>query len=377
MKKTTYDLQKFIDISSKIHNNKYNYSQSVFLSTNESIDIICPIHGKFTQTAGNHMKGTDCYKCGRKKAVDNKKNNSRIRFLDKCKKLYGDKYSYDKFVSMSKKMEIICPEHGKFLMTPLAHIRGGSTGCRLCGINVRITARRMTFNEFVELSSKTHNNKYEYDCSTFSTIQKKLLITCPEHGKFWQRGACHLKGKRCPKCGLQSRAELRTKTTEQFIKEAKEIHGEEYDYSKVIYSHGRNKVPIICKHHGEFLQTPEGHLSGRGCKRCIHTTSELEIEWLNSTGLPNNDEHRGVAIKIGKKRFILDGYDPITKTAYEYNGDYWHGNPLKYKPEDYNKDAHKTFGELYKATQDKKNLLEANGYTVISIWESEYKNKRV
>lgn len=58
------------------------------------------------------------------------------------------------------------------------------------------------------------------------------------------------------------------KTTEQFIEEAKKIHGNEYDYSKVDYINNRTKLCIICTKHGEFWQSPRQHLRGQGCPKC-------------------------------------------------------------------------------------------------------------
>ena len=61
---------------------------------------------------------------------------------------------------------------------------------------------------------------------------------------------------------------MKKQSTEQFIIEAKEKHGDKYDYSKVQYENNLKEVIIICKEHGEFLQTPNGHLSNNGCKKC-------------------------------------------------------------------------------------------------------------
>jgi hypothetical protein len=59
-------------------------------------------------------------------------------------------------------------------------------------------------------------------------------------------------------------------TTEQFIKKAKSIHGNKYDYSKVNYIKSYIKVIIICPKHGEFLITPNNHLSKKaGCSICF------------------------------------------------------------------------------------------------------------
>jgi very-short-patch-repair endonuclease len=56
--------------------------------------------------------------------------------------------------------------------------------------------------------------------------------------------------------------------TGQFIKQAKEIHGDKYDYSKSEYINSKSKILIICKVHGEFEQEPRKHLEGQRCKKC-------------------------------------------------------------------------------------------------------------
>jgi hypothetical protein len=66
--------------------------------------------------------------------------------------------------------------------------------------------------------------------------------------------------------------------TQLFIEKATKIHGDKYDYSKVEYINSRTKVIIICKQHGEFEQTPNGHLTGYGCKKCAgHNKTTFEI----------------------------------------------------------------------------------------------------
>lgn len=57
-------------------------------------------------------------------------------------------------------------------------------------------------------------------------------------------------------------------TTERFIEKAKEKHGNRYEYSKVVYTGVRDKVVITCNIHGDFEQTPESHLTPRGCFKC-------------------------------------------------------------------------------------------------------------
>ena len=65
----------------------------------------------------------------------------------------------------------------------------------------------------------------------------------------------------------------RRKTKEQFIKEAKLIHNNKYDYSLVEYKNNSTKVKIICPIHGVFEQTPHDHLQKKQCKRCANVTN--------------------------------------------------------------------------------------------------------
>lgn len=70
-------------------------------------------------------------------------------------------------------------------------------------------------------------------------------------------------------------------TREEFIRKAREVHGDKYDYSKVAYVNSRTQVCIICRVHGEFKQTPSDHLQGHGCNKCALISRTQKI-----TGTP-------------------------------------------------------------------------------------------
>ena len=67
-------------------------------------------------------------------------------------------------------------------------------------------------------------------------------------------------------------------TTLDFIEKAKKVHGDKYDYSKVEYVNSHSKVCIICPKHGEFWQTPNDHLNGKGCPFCNESHLEKELK---------------------------------------------------------------------------------------------------
>lgn len=71
------------------------------------------------------------------------------------------------------------------------------------------------------------------------------------------------------------------KTTEEFIEQAKNVHGDKYDYSKVVYESTQKPVEIVCKIHGNFLQRPLDHFNGCGCKKCSMTHNYTTNEFVS------------------------------------------------------------------------------------------------
>lgn len=71
------------------------------------------------------------------------------------------------------------------------------------------------------------------------------------------------------------------KKTLAFIKKARLVHGYKYNYEKSVYVLNREKLIIICKSHGEFEQTPEGHTSGRGCQKCGNQKDTTKTTKMN------------------------------------------------------------------------------------------------
>ena len=60
-------------------------------------------------------------------------------------------------------------------------------------------------------------------------------------------------------------------TTEEFIKKARGVHGDKYDYSKVEYVNTITKICVICKNHGDFWVVPEKHIHRhQGCPVCSY-----------------------------------------------------------------------------------------------------------
>jgi DNA polymerase III sliding clamp (beta) subunit (PCNA family) len=108
---------------------------------------------------------------------------------------------------------------------------------------------------FKTKANKIHNNKYDYSKVDYINRNTKVIIICKSHGEFKQKPFSHIKDKQgCPKCGKKQSANKLRLTLDNFIKKSKKMHGNYYDYSKVIYKRNNDPVKIICPKHGIFNQ---------------------------------------------------------------------------------------------------------------------------
>lgn len=56
-------LEHFITKATKLHNFKYDYSLVDYQGDRVKVTIICPTHGSFKQSAGDHLAGKGCKEC--------------------------------------------------------------------------------------------------------------------------------------------------------------------------------------------------------------------------------------------------------------------------------------------------------------------------
>ncbi|HWL22295.1 MAG TPA: hypothetical protein VNR38_00845 [Ureibacillus sp.] len=126
----------------------------------------------------------------------------------------------------------------------------------------------MTQEDVIKRFEDKHGKRYDYSLVEYNGTKEKVKIKCKEHGFFDMTPCNHFKGKGCSFCGFESSSNMSRKTTEQFIKDAKLIHGNTYDYSITKYTNAHTKVAIICKIHNKFYISPRKHLIGQECVKC-------------------------------------------------------------------------------------------------------------
>jgi len=293
-------------------------------------------------------------------------------FVKRSSIIHKNFYNYiDEYKNSHTKIKIQCPIHGEFEQKPYSHLSG--IGCPKCGFEKSSSKNRKNLDDFINKANLVHKNYYRYDNVDYKNNKENVIITCPKHGDFNQLPQHHLKGHGCPNCAPKKQ----NKSNDFFISQASNIHNNKYNYIDE-YKGAHIPINIICPKHGSFSQTPNSHLKGRGCPDCqFRNSSIMEKKWLDILGI--DKKYRNAFVKIDNKIYKFDAYIPETNTIYEFYGDFWHGNPNKYKDGEYNLKNKSSFSDLYKKTIDRENFLKSKGYKIISIWEDEFvkNNKQI
>ena len=178
-------------------------------------------------------------------------------------------------------------------------------------------SKKKTTEQFIKEAKLVHGDKYDYSLVEYKNCDTKVKIKCNNCKKiFEQTPYCHTNAKQgCPTC---SRISKNKKTTEQFIKEAKLVHGDKYDYSLVEYKDNKTKIKIVCNSCGKiFEQSPISHLHGCGCSRCVGKYKFTSEEWILLAKKKHNNDFdysetvydgyfKKVKIKCNKHNFVFE-----------------------------------------------------------------------
>ena len=187
---------------------------------------------------------------------------------------------------------------------------------------------RYSIDTFIKKAREIHGDKYDYTNIKTIKYNEDVCIVCPKHGKFYIKPSKHInKGRTnqigCPACGEENRRNHIRKTTEWFIENSQKIHGDKYDYSKVVYERTDKNVCIIChkkdengNEHGEFWQTPNRHLCKHGCPKCGGSIKLTQEEFINRSNKVHNNKY-----DYSKTKF--DGTSKKVCVICPKHGEFW------------------------------------------------------
>lgn len=250
----------FIEQAVSVHGDKYSYNAVDYKTTKVKVSIFCPEHGYFEQSPEKHLAGQGCKLCGKAK-----RQKTTDEVIAEFQSVHGNRYDYGQvqYKSGKHKVKICCYKHGIFEQRPDSHIKG--MGCPMCR---KASLLEESFKAFLHKAKERYSDYFDYSAVKYVDASSKVVISCPVHGKFEQTPSSHLKGNGCPSCGHEVRASKQRFSKATFITKAMKIHGDKYDYSKVMLNTVKSKVVINCPNHGEFEQIARKHLEGQGCPKC-------------------------------------------------------------------------------------------------------------
>lgn len=181
-------------------------------------------------------------------------------------------------------------------------------------------SKRNDLQEIIDRANKVHNYAYDYSLlKNHKSMHDYVDIICPKHGVFSMTMHSHTHKKRgCKQCAIDKC----TYSKEKFIENAKKVHGDKYNYDKVIYITGRKKVIITCPLHGDFKQQPRDHVNSKqGCPICSESKGEKEIRIiLKKLSINFIQEKKFLDLKF-KKFLYFDFYLPDYNVCIEFDGE--------------------------------------------------------
>lgn len=259
-------------------------------------------------------------------------------FIDSAIKTHGDKYDYShvEYVNSATKVAIMCNKCKQtFYQTPASHISvQHPCGCPFCRYERRRSAKpytTLTSHAFIEKANAIHTKRYTYENVHYVNSKTKVAITCCTHGDFMQTPNGHLSGTGCPVCELEAKRvrnrERCVLSTEEFVRRARALYGDAYDYSDTVYVSSDKPVHIECTMHGVFIvKRAEKHLRGQQCPSCIKTGSageKLIMSTLDALGVQYYRQQRfeDCSSPTSGRALPFDFYVPSYNLLIEFDGE--------------------------------------------------------
>lgn len=267
--------EQFVSQCRELWGDRFNYDKVEYLNQRTEVTIYCNVHKRyFTQQPFCHltMKHYGCPDCTLE-ATRAKRSIPQEEIIDRCKTKFGDKFKYNKvkYVNQNTNITIICPNHGEVNVNPQSFLKS-DFGCTKCAREHAIESNKITKEEFIQRAEEKFGERFDYSNLEYKGYEEKTTFVCRLHTKFVTSPFLHLLALDggCPEC-RQYRAEHMNSamTTEEYIEQAKIVHGETYDYTPTDYRSYKKMIRIRCKKHDYVFQLlPKTHLHGVGCPIC-------------------------------------------------------------------------------------------------------------
>lgn len=277
-------------------------------------------------------------------------------FFERFRKKFGNSITLyeDEYIDTQKEIHFKCNKCG-YIFKRRPHNCLASDGCPKCN---HVTNQKLENEEFKKRANIIHKYKYDYSESEYKSTDEEVIVIChekdefgEEHGRFKVTPHAHIgcMHSGCPKCSKKFGSE------ERFKKLANLKYNGLYTYNNFVYNGAFNESYVTCKIHGDFLVSPNRHLNGQMCPKCLGSTMEKEISaFLDDNGI----EHymRKHFDWLGKQE--IDIFIPKHNVAIECQGEQ-HFKPIKFYG------GENEFKKIKQLDETKRKLCEENGIKLL------------
>jgi hypothetical protein len=273
-------------------------------------------------------------------------------FIEKARKKHGDNFIYDKVDYVKSNIDVLigCKKCGNyFTQTPNNHLNG--EGCSFCA------HKELTTSDIIERIRKIHGDKYDTSLVEYKSTDEKIKLICHEkdefgneHGIFPVTPHALTSSKcGCPKCANKYSDKNR------FVNLSNLKYNGLYTYDNFIYNGAFTESYITCKIHGDFLCSPNRHLNGQMCPKCVGSSMEREV----SASLDINKIKHQMRVHFDwLNKQELDIFIPKYNVAIECQGEH-HFKPIKLYGGD------EEFEKIKRLDEQKRKLCEENGVKLL------------
>lgn len=201
------------------------------------------------------------------------KKFNKDEFINRLEQKFGkNKFDYSQleYKNFRTPVKLICKTCNNLIEDTPKNILNYSEPCKVC----REANATWTTEKFVKLLIDTYgSNFYDFSKVVYVNRHTPVIIGCPIHGEVEASPDTILgnisKGKNiapCPKCAFENKTYSWQLTTEEFIRRAKEAHGDKYGYDQTVYTRLQDDVKVFCKECQEYFMVRASlHLRGVGC----------------------------------------------------------------------------------------------------------------
>ena len=337
-----------------------------YVDSRTHIKCRCKIDGYEWETkAQNLIKGNNCKMCALRKRKTNpcKPKKTNEEFVNELHLKNKNILALDNYEGYHKKIHFKCLLDGFiFEKTPASMIQ--NPNCPKCSKKAR-----RTHEDFVlEVNEKFDNIEI---LSEFSGVDNPIECKCNIHNIEWTTTPFTLlKGNfGCKLCANEGVSKMKTKTTNEFSKEIKDITKGEY---VVCGEYINSRTPILLRHtkcNHTFKMRPSNFLIYQSCPHCITPTrgEKKIIDYFSNNNINYEfqkyyDDLRGINDGLLSYDFYLKDYN----TLIEYQGQFHDGLDNEYVAENLNRQQ--------EHDRRKRQYAKDHNIKLLEIWYWDFEN---